>query len=56
MNTPEFAPLSQFAAFIGLDWADGKHDLCLQVAGTTQREFRVIEHRPEVIDEPPVSG
>ena len=23
-----------FAAFVGLDWADAKHDICLQVAGT----------------------
>ncbi len=24
----------EFAAFIGLDWADAKHDICLQVAGS----------------------
>jgi hypothetical protein len=24
---------SEFAAFIGIDWADRKHDVCLQVAG-----------------------
>ena len=23
-----------FAAFVGLDWADAKHDICLQVAGS----------------------
>ena len=23
----------QFAAFIGIDWADAKHDLCLQAVG-----------------------
>jgi hypothetical protein len=40
----------EFAAFIGLDWADAKHDLCLQVAGSAKREFQVLEHRPEVID------
>ena len=26
-----------FAAFIGIDWADAKHDLCLQAAGTAKR-------------------
>src|SRR2546428_2683378 len=39
-----------FAAFVGLDWADAKHDICLQVAGSTHREFLHLEHRPEVID------
>ena len=39
-----------FAAFIGLDWADAKHDICLQVAGSARREFLQLEHRPEVID------
>jgi transposase len=39
-----------FAAFIGLDWADAKHDICLQAAGSEQREFLVLEHRPEAID------
>src|SRR5215468_4134220 len=41
---------NEFAAFIGLDWADAKHDLCLQVAGSDKREFQVLAHRPEVID------
>src|SRR5215831_17412991 len=39
-----------FAAFVGLDWADAKHDICLQVAGSTHREFLRLAHRPEVID------
>ena len=39
-----------FAAFIGLDWADVKHDVCLQAAGSTRREFLVLEHSPEAID------
>src|SRR4030095_13826711 len=39
-----------FAAFVGLDWADAKHDICLQVAGSTRREFLRLEHRREVID------
>jgi transposase len=42
--------LEAFAAFVGLDWADAKHDICLQVAGSTRREFLHLEHRPEVID------
>jgi len=38
------------AAFVGLDWADATHDICLQVAGSTRREFLRLEHRPAVID------
>ncbi len=39
-----------FAAFIGIDWADAKHDLCLQAAGTAQRERFQLEHTPEALD------
>jgi len=39
-----------FAAFIGLDWADAKHDVCLQAAGSAQREYCQLEHTPEAID------
>jgi transposase len=39
-----------FAAFVGLDWADATHDICLQAAGTAHREFLQLDHRPEVID------
>src|SRR3989454_5083137 len=39
-----------FAAFIGIDWADAKHDGCLQAAGTAKREFFQLTHTPEAID------
>src|SRR5437870_607658 len=39
-----------FAAFIGIDWADAKHDGCLQAAGTAKREYFQLEHTPEAID------
>lgn len=41
----------EFAAFIGIDWADTKHDICLQAAESKQREFTVLPHRPKDIDE-----
>jgi transposase len=41
----------EFAAFIGIDWADSKHDICLQVAHTEKREFAVLPHRPDAIDQ-----
>ena len=40
----------EFAAFVGLDWADATHDICLQATGTTRREFLSFEHRPAAID------
>jgi transposase len=41
---------SAFAAFIGIDWADRKHDVCLQVPGAPAPEASVLEHRPKAID------
>lgn len=43
--------LSQrFTAYVGIDWADTKHDVCLQVAGETRRHFSTIDHTPQSID------
>ena len=39
-----------FAAFIGIDWADAKHDLCLQARGCGKRESSTLEHTPEAIE------
>ena len=35
----------QYTAFIGIDWADTKHDICLQEAHNDQREFDCIPHQ-----------
>jgi len=43
--------LSQFTAIIGIDWADKKHDICIQVTQTGQREVLQIPHRAEKIDD-----
>lgn len=40
----------QFAALVGLDWADQKHAWCLQAADTTHRENGEVEHTPEAIE------
>ena len=40
---------NEFVAFVGIDWADRKHDYCVQPAGTIEREFGVLVHRPEAI-------
>ena len=39
-----------FVAFVGIDWADAKHDVCLQAAGATKREGLTLEHTPEAIE------
>jgi transposase len=40
----------EFAAFIGIDWADRKHDVCLVAAGAQTLEPSVLEHRPAAIE------
>ena len=41
----------EFTAFIGIDWADAKHDICLQSQGSDIREFSVLSHNMVKIDE-----
>jgi transposase len=41
----------QFAALIGIDWADQKHDVCLCEMDSDQSEYRVVVQTPEAIDE-----
>ncbi len=43
--------IADYAALVGIDWADCKHDLCLREAGNERRERLVLEHRPEAIDD-----
>ena len=43
--------VSEFAAFVGIDWADRKHDICLQVSGADALELSVVEHRPKAIED-----
>lgn len=45
---------SKFAAFVGIDWADSKHDICLRAAGSEKDEkdeYAVIRHTPEAIQD-----
>lgn len=41
---------AEFTAFIGIDWADSKHDICLQAADSAQREFDRFAHRVDRIE------
>ncbi|MFM0441893.1 IS110 family transposase [Paraburkholderia strydomiana] len=40
-----------FTAWVGIDWADTKHDICVQAAGDTRRDFGCIPHKVAAIDE-----
>lgn len=40
---------NQFAAHVGLDWADKKHDVCVQFKNG-ERVFHVIKHTAEALD------
>jgi transposase len=42
---------SSFAAYVGIDWADKKHDFCLQASDSGRREAGVFLHTPEAIVE-----
>ena len=46
----KLSPDQSYAAVIGIDWADQKHDICLKAAGSNEREHSVIVHRPEAIE------
>jgi transposase len=37
----------ELAAFVGLDWADQQHVVCLQEAGTNRRETSTLDQTPE---------
>ena len=39
----------EIAAFVGLDWADQKHVITLQEAGSDQRERFTLDHTPEAL-------
>ena len=44
-------PEQPFTAYVGIDWADRKHDICVQAAGDTRRELDCIAHQVAAIDE-----
>lgn len=50
MNTEEIDQ-SEFAAFVGLDWADQKHAVCLQAAGETKVERSTLKQSAETLVE-----
>ena len=45
-----------YTAYIGIDWASSKHDICLQLADGEERVFERIKHTPEAIEEKTVNN
>jgi transposase len=43
--------MAEYAAFVGFDWADKKHDCCLVDASTGVKEFCVIKQTPHSLQE-----
>ena len=39
-----------YSVYVGIDWADKKHDVCIQPKTSDVREFDVIPHHAEAID------
>ena len=43
--------LDEYAALIGLDWADKKHDVCIMPSDTGVFEYAQFEHNPQAIED-----
>lgn len=43
--------VSEFSAHIGIDWADKKHDYCIQSSKGQSRELGILTHSPDKINE-----
>jgi transposase len=43
--------MNQYAAYLGIDWADKKHDLCLLDTATGKKTRLVLPHTPQTINE-----
>ena len=43
--------MNQYAACLGIDWADKKHDLRLRDTATGQKSRQVLPHTPQAINE-----
>ena len=41
----------EYSAFIGIDWADQKHDIATKIAGQKRATLKTIEHSPEALSQ-----
>lgn len=42
---------SSFKAYIGIDWANSKHDICISELNSSEKEFSVLPHNVKSIEE-----
>ncbi|NQY50926.1 MAG: IS110 family transposase [Colwellia sp.] len=40
-----------FSVYVGIDWANDKHDLCIQQANSDTRKFKIIKHSANTIND-----
>jgi hypothetical protein len=43
--------VNDFAALIGIDWADTKHDICEHPKLTKKHQYTIIKSKPEALHE-----
>jgi len=46
VSVPPMQTIPTYAAFVGLDWADRSHQVCLRAAGSTRDEQSELPHDP----------
>jgi hypothetical protein len=39
----------QFAAFLGIDWANQEHKWCFEAVDSEERESGTLQHTPEAV-------
>jgi transposase len=40
-----------YSVYVGIDWANDKHDLCIQQANSDTRKFKIIKHSAQTIND-----
>lgn len=40
-----------YSVYVGIDWANDKHDLCIQQANSDKRQFKVIKHSSNTVND-----
>ena len=43
--------MADYAAFVAIDWADNKHDICLVDAASGKKEYSILKHTPETLND-----
>jgi len=51
MSNAVYSSQSEFAAFVGIDWADRKHVWALQVSDSLLFEQGELDHTPEAVEQ-----